>query len=847
MKFSLSWLKRHLETDATLEQISTTLSAIGLEVEGIEDRGAALAPFRIAHVIEAVQHPDADKLRVCQVDIADGTIRTIVCGAPNARAGMKTVLGLPGAVVPANGMVLKVGKIRGVESQGMMCSSRELGLGDEHDGILDLPTDAPVGQPYATWAGLDDPVIEISVTPNRGDALSVRGVARDLAAAGLGTLKPFAPEPVRAVYPSPLAWSVDDLEGCPWVLGRAVRGVKNGPSPQWLQDKLVSIGLRPINALVDVTNWFTYDLGRPLHVFDVAKVKGDTLVIRRGREGESYLALNGKEIGVTRDDLVIADDGGVESLAGIMGGEHSGSDLGTAEVFIECALFDPVQIALSGRRHELRSDARQRFERGVDQALPPAALEAATALIIELCGGEASEITAAGAEPQWQRTAHLRFERIAGLGGSSITPDEAVEGLERLGFSVASRDEAGVTVNVPSWRNDVAGGQAGLAQSPDLSPERAAKAAAGCAVIEPECDLLEEVLRLRGLDAVPPVSLPVPSPVPQPSLTARQTRTSLARRVLAARGMLDCVSFGFIDAATAARFLHLDAGGLRDVSDVMAYNRLAGTPLFPAPFDQLSVENPISADLSQMRPTPLASIALAAARNIARGYPDVALAEIGGAYTPAGQLTVAAGLRTGFTPRHWSEPARAVDAMDAKGDALAVLAALGVPTAALSVAAEAPGFYHPGRSGVIKQGPKTVLATFGELHPTLRGQLDLPGPAVAFEVFLDLVADPKKRKKAVPDLPAFQPLKRDFAFLVDATVPAENLVRAARGAERALITDVALFDRYAGERLPDGKVSLALEVTLQPRDASLTDAEIEAVGTKIVAAVTKATGATLRG
>ncbi|MBC9209988.1 phenylalanine--tRNA ligase subunit beta [Roseomonas aerophila] len=824
MKFSLSWLKRHLETDATLEQISTTLSAIGLEVEGIEDRGAALAPFRIAHVIEAVQHPDADKLRVCQVDIADGTIRTIVCGAPNARTGMKTVLGLPGAVVPANGMVLKVGKIRGVESQGMMCSSRELGLGDEHDGIIDLPADAPVGQPYASWAGLDDPVIEISVTPNRGDALSVRGVARDLAAAGLGTLKPFAPAPVQAAYPSPLAWSVDDLAGCPWVLGRAVRGVKNGPSPKWLQDKLVSIGLRPINALVDVTNWFTYDLGRPLHVFDVAKVKGDTLVIRRGREGESYLALNGKEISVTRDDLVIADDGGVESLAGIMGGEHSGSDLGTTEVFIECALFDPVQIALSGRRHELRSDARQRFERGVDQALPPAALEAATALIIELCGGEASEITAAGAEPQWQRTAHLRFERIAGLGGSSITPDEAVEGLERLGFSVASRDEAGVTVNVPSWRNDVAGGQGGLAQSPELAPERAAKAAEGCAAIEPECDLLEEVLRLRGLDAVPPVSLPVPSPVPQSSLTARQTRTSLARRVLAARGMLDCVSFGFLDDKTAALF--------------------GDTPA------SLRLENPIAADLNQMRPTPLASIALAAARNIARGYPDVALAEIGGAYrdiTPAGQLTVAAGLRTGFTPRHWSEPARAVDAMDAKGDALAVLASLGVPTAALSVAAEAPGFYHPGRSGVIKQGPKTVLATFGELHPTLRGQLDLPGPAVAFEVFLDLVADPKKRKKAVPDLPAFQPLKRDFAFLVDATVPAENLVRAARGAERALITDVALFDRYAGERLPEGKVSLALEVTLQPRDASLTDAEIEAVGAKIVAAVTKATGATLRG
>ncbi len=823
MKFSLSWLKRHMETEASLDQILETLNAIGLEVEGVEDRGAALAPFRIAHVVEATQHPNADRLRALKVDDGSGTLLSVVCGAPNARTGLKGVLGLPGTYVPGSDITLKVGEIRGVKSEGMMCSTRELGLGDDHDGIIELPEDAPVGQSYATWAGLNDPIVEISVTPNRGDALSIRGVARDLAAAGLGTLKPFAPEPAKPAYPSPLAWAVEDLEGCPWVLGRAVRGVKNGPSPKWLQDKLTSIGLRPINALVDVTNWFTYDLGRPLHVFDVAKVKGDTLSIRRAREGESFLALNGKEVAVTPEDLVIADAEAVESLAGIMGGEHSGSELDTTEVFIEAAIFDPVRIALSGRRHDLRSDARARFERGVDQALLPAALEAATAMIIELCGGEASEIVSAGAEPKWQRTAHLRFERIAGLGGSAITPDEAVEGLEHLGFSVASRDAAGVTVNVPSWRNDVAG-QGALTQSPTLPAAKAAQAAEGCAAIEPECDLLEEVLRLRGLDAVPPVSLPVPSPVPHPSLTARQSRTVLARRVLAARGMLDCVSFGFLDSKTAALFGETPAA--------------------------LHLENPIASDLDQMRPTPLASLALAAARNIARGYPDVALAEIGGAYrdiTPDGQKTVAAGIRTGFTPRHWSEASRAVDAMDAKGDALAVLAALGIPAAALTVAAEAPGFYHPGRSGVIKQGPKIILATFGELHPALRAQLDLPGPAVAFEVFLDQIPDPKKRKKAVPDLPAFQPLKRDFAFLVDAAVPAENLVRAARGAERNLILDVALFDRYAGDRLPDGKVSLALEVTLQPREASLTDADIEAVGAKIVAAVAKATGATLRG
>ncbi|HWL80187.1 MAG TPA: phenylalanine--tRNA ligase subunit beta [Roseomonas sp.] len=823
MKFSLSWLKQHLETDASLDQITAALNTIGLEVEGVEDRGAALAPFRIAHVIEAVQHPNADRLRACKVDVGDGVIRSVVCGAPNARTGMKAVLGLPGAYVPGTGITLKVGEIRGVKSEGMMCSSRELGLGDDHEGIIDLPEDAPVGQPYATWAGLDDPVVEISITPNRGDALAIRGIARDLAAAGLGTLKPFAPEKIEGVYPSPLRWAVEDLEACPWVLGRAVRGVRNGPSPKWLQDRLVSIGLRPINALVDITNFFTYDLGRPLHVFDAKKVKGDTLFLRRGREGERYLALNGKEIAVTPEDLVIADSEAVESLAGIMGGEHSGSDENTSEVFIECALFDPVRIALSGRRHDLRSDARARFERGIDPALLPAALEAATAMVIELCGGEPSTVTEGGAEPAWQRQASLRFERIAGLGGAEIAPDAAVGILERLGFGLVARDAETVTVSVPSWRNDIAGSGA-LTQAPELPAQKAQAAAEGCAAVEPECDLLEEVLRIHGLDRIPPVSLPVASPVPLPALAPKQSRAVLARRVLAARGMLDCVSFGFLDGKVAARFGETPAA--------------------------LTLDNPIAADLDQMRPTPLASLLLAAARNAARGWPDVALAELGAAYrdiTPEGQLAVAAGIRIGNTPRHWAAPARAVDAMDAKGDALAVLAALGVPMAALSVTTDAPGFYHPGRSGVVRQGPKTVLATFGEIHPRLREELGLPGAAVGFEVFLDAIPEPKRRKKGAPDLPAFQPLKRDFAFLVNADVPAENLLRAARGAERNLITEVALFDRYAGDKLPEGKVSLAIEVTLQPRERSLTDAEIEAVGTKIVAAVTKATGATLRG
>ncbi|MDJ0386828.1 phenylalanine--tRNA ligase subunit beta [Roseomonas sp. E05] len=828
MKFSVSWLKQHLQTDASLDQITAALNTIGLEVEGVEDRGAALAPFRIAHVVEAVQHPNADRLRACKVDVGDGVIRSVVCGAPNARTGMKAVLGLPGAYVPGTGITLKVGEIRGVKSEGMMCSSRELGLGDDHEGIIDLPADAPVGQPYAAWAGLDDPVVEISITPNRGDALAIRGIARDLAAAGLGTLKPFAPEKVEGVYPSPLRWAVEDLEACPWVLGRAVRGVRNGPSPKWLQDRLVSIGLRPINALVDITNFFTYDLGRPLHVFDAQKVKGDTLFLRRGRAGESFVALNGKEVAVTPEDLVIADGEAVESLAGIMGGEHSGSDENTSEVFIECALFDPVRIALSGRRHDLRSDARARFERGIDPALLPAALDAATAMVIELCGGEPSTVTEGGAEPAWQRQASLRFERIAGLGGADVAPETAVGTLERLGFGVVARDAETVTVSVPSWRNDIASAGV-LTQAPGLPAERAKAAAEGCAAVEPECDLLEEVLRIHGLDAIPPVSLPVASPVPLPALAPKQTRAVLARRVMASRGMLDCVSFGFLDSKVAARFGETPAA--------------------------LRLDNPIAADLDQMRPTPVASLLLAAARNAARGWPDVALSELGAAYrdiTPEGQLAVAAGVRIGTTPRHWTAPARPVDAMDAKGDALAVLAALGVPMAALSVTTDAPdscpmGFYHPGRAGVVRQGPKTVLATFGEIHPKLREELGLPGAAVAFEVFLDAIPEPKKRRKGAPELPAFQPLKRDFAFLVDETVPAENLLRAARGAERSLITEVVLFDRYAGDKLPEGKVSLAIEVMLQPRERSLTDAEIEAVGAKIVAAVSKATGATLRG
>lgn len=819
MKFTLSWLRDHLDTDATLDRITDTLTMIGLELERVEDRGAALAPFRIARVVEAVPHPNADRLRVCQVDAGDGPV-SVVCGAPNVRTGLLSVFAPPGSVIPESGAMLKAGDIRGYESAGMLLSYREMALGDDHTGIVDLPADAPVGENYASWAGLDDPVIEIGVTPNRGDALAVRGVARDLAAAGIGTLKPWNPPAVPPGFQGGPRWEIAWPEACPWVLGRTIRNVRNGPSPKWLQHRLLAVGLRPINALVDITNFFTVGLGRPLHVFDADKVAGGVLTLRPGRAGERFRALNGRDYTATPEDCVIADASGVQSLAGVVGGEATGCDEDTTSVFVECALFDPVRVALTGRRHQIVSDARQRFERGIDPSMLPAATEAATRMILDLCGGEPGAVVSAGAEPVWRRAATMRFARLQGLGGADVPPEQAVAALERLGFAVRERDQARVTVAVPPWRNDVA---ALIALDPADALPSVGVAAEGCAEIEPECDLIEEVLRLRGLDAVPPVSLPRTAPVPAPTLTPAQSRTALARRVLASRGLAECVTFSFMPAREAARF--------------------GAAP------ESLRLSNPIAADLDQLRPTPVATLALAAARNAARGYADAGLFEIGPAFDAeapdSSQRLIAAGLRTGITARSWIEPARPVDAMDAKADLWAALAALGVPMEALSVTPDAPGFYHPGRSGTVRQGPKIVLGSFGELHPRTRAALDLPG-AVAFELALDAIVEPKRRRRAAPDLPAFQPVRRDFAFVVDRTVSAEALLRAARGAERTLIAGVALFDVYEGDRLPEAQKSLAIEVTFQPRDRTLTDAEIEAAAAKVVAAVAKATGGVLR-
>ncbi len=816
MKFSLSWLKTWLDTSAPLDDILTTLSAIGLEVEGVENRAAGLEPFVIAEVIEAAPHPNADRLRACRVTTGGSEI-SVVCGAPNARTGMKAVFAPPGAFIPGSGITLKIGEIRGVKSEGMLVSFRELGLGEDHDGIIELPANAPVGATYAAWAGLDDPVIDISVTPNRGDALAVRGVARDLAAAGLGTLKSFSPKPVTGSGASRIYWRNEFPEACPWVLGRTITGVKNGESPDWLKARLTAIGLRPINTLVDITNFFTIDLGRPLHVFDADKVAGGALTLRRGG-AESFTGLHGKPVSVTRDDCVIADANGVQSLAGIVGGEATGCDAGTENVFIECALFDRIYIAQAGQRHGIFSDARQRFERGIDTQLLPAALDAATAMVLELCGGTASAVTQAGAKPDWRRRASLRFSRLKTFGGADIMPDEAVASLERLGFTVYRRDGAHVRMDVPSWRNDIAAPQAlDQAETPN-----AGKAAAGAEEIEPEVDLIEEVLRLRGLDAIAPVSLPVSTILPAPALTAQQARTALARRVLAARGLMECVTFSFLDHATAS--------------------------LFGDAPERLRLANPIAADLDQMRPTPLATLALAAARNAARGFPDVGLFEVGPAYLgDTSQTLSAAGLRTGETPLSALAAPRKFDAMDAKADALAVLAATGVPLDAVTTTAYAPGFYHPGQSGVLRQGPKITLGTFGTLHPSVCAKLDVPVGSVAFEIFLDAIPEPKRRKKASPTLPPFQPIRRDFAFLVAAGTPAEGLLRAAKGAERNFITNVTLFDRYEGKNLPDGQISLAIAVTIQPVEKSLTEAELDAISAKIVTAVAKATGGVLRG
>ncbi len=803
MKLTLSWLKEHLDTSATLDEIVETLTRIGLEVEHVHDPAAQLKDFRIAEIVEATQHPNADRLRVCKVNTGAGDLVQVVCGAPNARTGLKSVFSAPGTYIPGKKITLGKGNIRGVDSLGMMCSFEELELATQSDGIIELPEDAPVGAIYARWAGLDDPVIDINLTPNRPDAAGVYGIARDLTAAGLGRLKEKDILPVDGKFPCPVGVTLDFAEGerqlAPFFGLRLVRGVKNGPSPAWLQRRLREIGLRPINALVDVTNYLTFDRARPLHVFDAKSVKGN-LVVRHAKQGETLLALDGKTHELDGTMVVICDDNGVESIAGVMGGEASGCNDDTTDVLIETALWDPQNIAHTGRKLGIVTDARYRFERGVDPAFALPGGEFATQLVMELCGGAPSEWIIAGAVPRETRAVDFPWSETQRLAGVDVSQAEATAILERLGFTVEKTSEDRATIAAPTWRPDIEG----------------------------KADIVEEIVRILGVDHVPSTPLPRAEGVAPVVLTLMQKRARNARRALATQGLVEAVTWSFIAREQAEAF-----GG--------------GAP-------GLALANPIAAELSDMRPSLLPGLVAAAGRNAARGLGDQDLFEVGQIFvdpSEKGQRLAATGIRRGLAGagRHWSGAAQRANAFDAKADVFALLGALGVATGGLQVIPGGPAWFHPGRSATLQFGPKAIVGYFGELHPRALKAMDVEGPVAAFEIVLDNLPAPKaKPTKIKPklELSDLQPLSRDFAFIVDRAAPAGDLTKAVAGADKALITSVSVFDVYEGVGVPDGMKSIGIAVTLQPREKTLTDAEIEAVSQKIVAEAGKKCGAALR-
>ena len=789
MRFTLSWLKEHLETDAPVEAIVEKLTAIGLEVESVENPAEKLRPFVVAEVLTAAPHPQADKLQVLTVNAGSGEAVQVVCGAPNARVGLKGVFGAPGAYVPGSDLTLKVAAIRGVESRGMMCSVRELELGEEHDGIIELAPDAPVGTSFVDYAGLDDPVIDVAITPNRQDAMGVHGIARDLAAAGLGTLKAVKIPEIQGAFPSPIEIRTDDPEGCPAFYGRVIRGVRNGPSPAWLQQRLKAVGQRPISALVDMTNYIMLSYGRPLHVYDLAKLTG-ALFARRARDGEEMLALNGKSYRLDSTMTVIADDAQVHDIGGIMGGEHSGVTEATTDIVIECAYFDPERIARTGQKLGLVSDARSRFERGVDPAFVEAGTQLATAMALELAGGQPSELVRAGVPPLLDRTIAYRPSRCAELAGIDVSAEEQAEILGRLGFEVRLGDPW--QIKVPSWRRDVEG----------------------------PADIVEEVARIHGFKDVPSTPLPRAPGVAKPTASAEQLLERKVRRTAAARGLNEAVTWSFISEAEAEPF-----GG-----------------------SSWTLTNPISEDMKVMRPSLLPGLLAAARRNMSRGAESVRLFEVGRRYLGDREHPTLGLVLAGESARHWrGGKARPFDGFDAKTEAMAVLAAAGAPIDNLQVLGDAAGIYHPGRSGRLALGPKNILAEFGALHPRLLRAFGLEGPVVAAEIFLDAV--PQKRAashmRSAYAPPALQVVKRDFAFVVADSVAADQLLRAVRSADKAAIIDVCLFDVFTGPGVPEGHKSLAVEVTLQPGDKSFTDEELKAISDQIVAAAAKL-GATLR-
>jgi len=799
VKFPFQWLKEHLDTKASLQYVAQRLTMTGLEIDKVHHRGKDLEGFVVARVIKSDKHPDADKLSVCQVDNGSETVE-VVCGAPNAKTGLVGVFAPSGSYIPGTGITLKPTEIRGVVSNGMLLSEREVNLSDDHDGIIELSDDAKPGEPAAEAMGLADPVIEIEITPNRGDCLGVRGVARDLAAAGVGVMVPLNCDAVPGAFESPtkvhLDFDADAQDACPYFVGRTIRGVNNAESPKWLKDKLTAVGLRPISALVDITNLMTMDLGRPLHVFDLAKVDGD-LHVRLSKPGEKILALDGKEYELDSGMTVIADKTKVEALGGIIGGEHSGCTESTVDVFIESAYFNPVRTAMTGRKLNLMSDARYRFERGVDPAFLVDGMEIATRLILDLCGGEASELAIAGSEPDWQRDLTLRIERIETFGGIKIADEKITEILTALGFGV-TQDSGILTVSVPSWRPDIVG----------------------------ENCLVEEVVRIFGYDNIPAVPMDSGG-LPQPALSVDQRRRTMAKRLLAGRGLVEAVTYSFLSRREAKIF---GGGG-----------------------DALTLINPISSDLDVMRPSLLPNLIAAAGRNADRGIPNARLFEIGPRFSgpkPEEQDIVAGGIRTGVTgARNWAEPPRPVSLFDAKADALALLGGLGLPVDKIEAVAGAPDWYHPGHSGILRLGPKMIIAHFGDIHPRVLKDMDVKGPITAFEIFFDNLPKVKEKKsKARPylDLPQLHTVDRDFAFVVDADVPAAKVLAAARSADKKLITAASLFDVFEGGDLGDGKKSLAINVVVQPIEKTLTDVEIDVIEEKIVASVEKATGGVLR-
>lgn len=807
MKFTLSWLKDHLQTEASLDEIASKLTLIGLEVEGIEDPSRKLKDFTIARVLEAEPHPNADKLRVCKVDTGSGIVQ-VVCGAPNARKGLIGVFAAPGTHVPGINVTLGKATIRGVESAGMLCSERELELSTEHAGIIELPERMKkhVGERFVDVMALNDPIIDIAITPNRPDCLGVRGIARDLAAAGLGKLKKEVEGYTgEGEFPSPidikLSFPKGSEDACPVFAGRLIRGVSNKTSPDWMQRRLRAIGLRPINAAVDVTNYITYDRARPLHVYDADKLHG-SIMARLGKKGESFVGLDGKTYEVDESMCVIADKAHVLGLGGIMGGEASGTTEATTSIFIESAYFAPPRTAATGRKTGINSDARYRFERGIDPHSVLSGLNLATKMILEFCGGEPSAAVVAGREPDAKTTTRFDPARVQKLAGAKFTNVEVVSTLKKLGFSVEGQPPA-LAVTAPSWRPDVHG----------------------------PADLVEEVVRLSGAERIVSTPLPRNPGVNHAVLTASQKRIVLSRKVLAARGMAEALTWSFIPEAQA---LHFGGGGA-----------------------ELRLSNPISNEMTDMRPSLLPGLLTAARANANRGFQDAALFETGQVFRGVGkddQINAVGGVRTGTarlagSGRHWDGAAKAVDVFDAKADALSVLAALGLDVDKVQITRNAPAWYHPGRSSAIHLGPKTLLGHFGELHPETLKAMDIAGPAAVFEVFPDSIPAPRRKGTAKGALVTsdYQPVRRDFAFLVDRAVEAASIVKAAEAAEKGLISRVSVFDIFVGQGVPDGKKSLGIEITLTPLDRTLTEAEIEQVSAKVVAQVKKATGAELRG